>query len=77
VVEDVLVAALLIAGVRPPVVEGLAGGRNHSGDEDKQIGGPPRAYERRGEAAERVTDNDQVLAISDGIDDRVRVVPPA
>jgi hypothetical protein len=52
-------------------------GRNHPGDEDEQVRRPAGTHERRSEAAERVADDDQVRAISDGLDDRVRVIPPA
>jgi hypothetical protein len=77
VVEDVLVAALLVAGVRPPVFEELAGRGDHRRHEDEQLGGDARADKRCGEAAERVPHQDEVAAIGDCLDDRVGVIPPA
>ena len=77
VVEDVLVAALLVAGVPPPVCEELAGRGDHRRHEDEQLGGDARADERRREAAERVPHDNEVAAIADCLDDRVGVLPPA
>src|SRR5206468_9692309 len=59
VVEDVLVAALLVAGIRPPVCEELTGQWARRGDEHEQIGGDACADERRREAAERVAPDDK------------------
>jgi hypothetical protein len=76
VVEDVLVAALLVAGVRPPVCEELAGRGDHRRYEHEQLGADARAGERCGEAAERVPHDDEVAAVADRLDDRVGVLPP-
>jgi hypothetical protein len=77
VVEDVVRAAVLVAAVRPPVGEGLTRGRDHSCDEDEEVDRASCADDRGREAAERVADDDHVRAVSDRLDNRVRVVPPA
>jgi hypothetical protein len=77
VVEDVVVAALLAAGIRPPICEELAGRGNHRRREHEQRGGDARADERRREAAERVPDDNEVAAIADRLDDSLGVFPPA
>src|SRR5215218_4872440 len=77
VVEDVVVAARLVAAVRPPVVKELAGRRDHCRDEDEQIDRNAGADERRGEAAERMTDDDDLAAVADRSHDSVGVIPPA
>jgi hypothetical protein len=77
VVEDVVVAAPLVAAVRPPVVEELAGRRDHRRDEDEQVDRNAGADERRGEAAERMTDDDDLAAVADRSHDSFGVVPPA
>ena len=77
VVEDVVVPARDVAGVRPPVVEELAGQRDHCGHEDEQIDAQASADERRGERAERMADDDHVPLFADRAYDLVRVVAPA
>jgi hypothetical protein len=77
VVEDVLIPALLVAGVRPPVCEELAGRGDHRRHEDEKLGGNARADERRRETPERVPHDDEVAAIAECLDDRVGILPPA
>ena len=77
VVEDIVVAALLVGGVRPPVCEELARCRDHSRDEHEELGGDAGTDERSGEAPERVAHDDEVTAIADCLDDRVGVLRPA
>jgi hypothetical protein len=72
VVEDVLVAALLVAGVRSPVREELAGRGDHRRHEDEQLGGDARTYERRREAAERVPHDDEAAVTASRRQARVR-----
>jgi hypothetical protein len=75
VVEDIVVSALLVGGVRPPVCEELAGRGDHRRDEDEELGEEARADERCGEAAERVPHDDELATIADRLDDRVGVLP--
>ena len=77
VVEDVLVAALLVACVRPPVCEELARCGDHRRDEDEELDGDVRGDERGREAAKRVGRDDEVGPVADGLDDRVDVRRPA
>ena len=77
VVEDVVVLARLVAGVRPPVCEQLAGGRDHAGHEDEKVGGDACADERRREGAERMADHDDVLPFAQRVDDDVDVLAPS
>jgi hypothetical protein len=76
VVEDVLVPRLVVAAVPPPVVEELAGRRDHRRYEDEQLCWEARAHERRREAAERMPDDNKVAAVTDRPDDGVRVLRP-
>jgi hypothetical protein len=64
-----------VAGVRPPVSRGLARGRHHAGHEDQRVGGEPIRDQGRGEPTERLTDDDQILPVTDRLDDGVGVVP--
>ena len=64
-------------GVRPPVVPGLAGPRDHRVEEDEQRDRAAGADDGGGEPAERVGDEDHVLAITDGVDHGVGVLGPA
>src|SRR5262249_56600413 len=77
VVEDVVVPGLLVAGVRPPVAEELAGRGDHRGDEDEELDAPALAHERGGEAAERVPDDHDVATLPDRTHDGLRVLRPA
>ena len=77
VVEDIVVSALLVGGVRPPVCEELARCGDHPRDEDEELGGDARTDERSGEAPQRVAHDDKVTAIADCLDDRVGVLRPA
>jgi hypothetical protein len=77
VVEDVVETARFVAGVLPPVAEALAGGGNHPGDQDQQVGRDACADERRRESAERMADDDEVPALGDRVDHGAGVRPPA
>jgi hypothetical protein len=77
VVEDVVLAALLVAGIRPPICEELAGRGDHRRHEHEQRGGAARADERHREVLERMANDDEVAAIADRLDDSVGVLPPA
>jgi hypothetical protein len=77
VVEDVVVPARDVAGVRPPFVEEPAGVPGSSPRPDEKVDACTRAYERRGEAAKRVADDDNLATVSDRPDDGVGIVPPA
>src|SRR5262249_9020099 len=77
VVEDVVVPGLLVAGVRPPVAEELAGQGDHRRDEDEELDAPARTHERSGEAAERVPDDNDVAALPDRPHNGLRVLRPA
>ena len=76
VVEDVVVPARDVAGVRPPVVGSSPGGRTAATRTSRSTRRRP-ADERRGERAERMADDDHVPSFADRADDLVRVVAPA
>ena len=75
-VEDVVVTALLVARIRPPLCEELAWRGNHRRNQDEELDGNSRADKRRREAAKRVPDNDEVATVSNCLDDRVDVLGP-
>jgi hypothetical protein len=77
VVEDVVVPALRVTRVRPPVVEELSGRWDHRGNEDEEIDRDACTHKRRGEAAERMAHDDHVLSFADRVNHGVRVLPPA
>ena len=58
-------------GVRPPGVKGITGERDHRVEEDEQVDGAPRTYDRRSEDAHRFGDHDGVAAIAQGVYDRI------
>jgi len=62
-------------GVRRPVVALLARQQHHPGDEHQEADRQARAQERGGEAAERLRHDDQLGALADRLDHRVRVLP--
>ena len=68
---------LAAADVRPPVVAGLAGERDHRVEEHEQVDGQPLADERRGEAGERLRDEHDVASVADRRHDRIGVLVPA
>jgi hypothetical protein len=68
---------VFVAGVLPPVVEELAWGPDHPGEQDQQVGRDARADERRRETAERMADDDDVPALRDRVDNGAGVRPPA
>src|SRR5262245_49327283 len=53
-------ARLLPAGVGPPLPRRLPGRGDHGVDEDQRPHPSPRTHERRGEAAERLRDEDRL-----------------
>jgi hypothetical protein len=63
-----------VAGVVPPVRASLARGRDHRRDEHQQVDRQPLAHERRRVAPERVGHHDELGAVADGVDHRVRVL---
>src|SRR5919204_364012 len=65
VVEDILVPALLVADVRPPVSEELPGRRDHRRNEDEEVDGDANADERRRKAAERVAHDHDSATVAD------------
>ena len=77
VVEDVLLAGVLVAGVPPPLDPVLSGRGDHRRHQDEQVDRAPGAHQRRREAAERMPHDHEVAPVAHGLHDRVRVVPEA
>src|SRR5215211_2595687 len=75
-VEDILVPALLVAGVRPPVREELPGRRDHCRDEDEKVDWDASADKRCRKAAERVAHDHDSAAVADCPHDGVGVLLP-
>ncbi len=65
------------AQCRPPRVEGLTGHGDHRVEQDEQVDSAPGADDGRGETTHRRGDEDDVGAVTDGVDDRIRVLRPA
>ena len=63
--------------VRSPRIERLAGHGDHRVEQDEQVDSTPGADDRSREAAHRRGDEDDVVAVTDGVDDSVRVLRPA
>ena len=75
-VENVVVAGLLVTGARPPVREQLPGRRDHRRDEDEEVDRNADAYERCGKAAERVAHDHDVATVADRLHNGVGVFLP-
>lgn len=63
-----------VPDVGPPVTRWLARRRDDARDEHQDVGAESIGDERRGEPAERLTDNDQLAALANGRHHRVGVV---
>ena len=66
-------ARLRLAGVVPPLAGGLARARDHRGEEDEQVDGAARADDRGAEPGQRLGHEDEVRAVTDGVDDGLDV----
>jgi hypothetical protein len=65
---------LSMAGVVPPISGRLARSWDHPCDQDERIDRKPISHQRYGEAAVRLANDDQVVAVTDGIDHGVGVL---
>ena len=75
--RNVVGAAFLVPGVRPPVGEQLFRSRDHPGNEDEQVDGNASTHQRRRESAEGMAyHQDGTAAVFDGLDYGVGVIPP-
>jgi hypothetical protein len=63
--------------VRSPQVEGLAGQRDHRVEQDEKVDSAARADDWRGETTHRRGDEDNGVAVTDRVDDSIRVLRPA
>ena len=77
VVADVVRLGGLIADVRPPLLEALAGDRDHRGHQDQQLDRDKGADKRRREPAQRMADDDHPPSPGYRVGHTARVRPPA
>ena len=70
-------AGLLGSGVGPPVPRRLLRRRRHRRDQHDEVDRNPLAHHRCGEATQRLGHQNQVRAVADRLDHRVRVLGEA
>ena len=75
--SDLVAVRTGVVGVVPPVACGLTRQRHHRGGQHEQLDGARRRHQRRREAAQRVGDDHDVVAVAECVDNGLRVLGQA